>query len=179
MKSNLKSLVVAAIFVFSANQTITAQAKVAHVDTNEIMSKMPAMLDAQKQLQTIGKTYEDAFKTMTTEYQTKLAGYEKDFATVGDKINDERAKEVQELQKRITDYRDNAQKELQTKEADITKPIYEKVKLSIKKVAKAKGFAYVLNAEGLLVADGPDLTEDVKKDLGFSGTVAPAATKTK
>ncbi|MBC7642091.1 MAG: OmpH family outer membrane protein [Flavobacterium sp.] len=164
---NLKSLLIAAAFVFTASQTISAQSKIAHVDTNEIMSKMPAMLDAQKQLQTIGKTYEDAFKTMTTEYQTKLATYDKDAATAGDKVNEERAKEVQEMQKRITDYRDNAQKELQTKEGDLTKPIYEKVKVSIKKVAKLKGFQYVLNADGLLVADGPDLTADVKKDLGF------------
>ena len=164
---NFKSLLVAAIFMCTASQTSNAQAKIAHVDTNEIMSKMPAMLDAQKQLQTIGKSYEDAFKTMTTEYQTKLATYDKDAATAGDKVNEERAKEVQEMQKRITDYRDNAQKELQTKEGDLTKPIYEKVKASIKKVAKLKGFQYVLNADGLLVADGPDLTADIKKDLGF------------
>lgn len=175
---NLKSLLAAVIFIFGANQTVSAQAKVAHVDTNEIMANMPAMLDAQKQLQTIGKTYEDAFKTMTTEYQTKIALYDKDFATVGDKINEERSKEVQELQKRITDYRDNAQKELQTKEGDLTKPIFEKVKASIKKVAKLKGFAYVLNADGLLVADGPNLTDDIKKDLGF-GTAAAIPSKTK
>ena len=176
---NLKSLLAAVVFVFGASQTISAQAKVAHVDTNEIMSKMPAMLDAQKQLQTIGKTYEDAFKTMTTEYQTKLALYEKESTTAGDKVYEDRVKEVQELQKRITDYRDNAQKELQTKEGDLTKPIFEKVKASIKKVAKLKGFQYVLNAEGLLVADGPDLTDDIKKDLGFFAAATPAPAKTK
>ena len=164
---NLKSLLIAAAFVFTASQTISAQAKIAHVDTNEIMSKMPAMLDAQKQLQTIGKTYEDAFKTMTTEYQTKLATYDKDAATAGDKVNEERAKEVQDMQKRITDYRDNAQKELQKKEADMVKPLMDKIKVSIAKVGKAKGFQYVLNVADLLLADGPDLTADVKKDLGF------------
>jgi len=65
------------------------------------------------------------------------------------------------------DYRDNAQKELQQKESDIVKPIMDKVKASIQKVGKAKGFQYVLNSEGLLLADGPNLTADVKKDLGF------------
>lgn len=71
------------------------------------------------------------------------------------------------MQKRIVDYRDNAQKELQQKESEIVKPIMEKVKASISKVGKAKGFQYVLNSEGLLLADGPNLTADVKKDLGF------------
>jgi outer membrane protein len=43
----------------------------------------------------------------------------------------------------------------------------DKVKASIQKVGKAKGFQYVLNSEGLLLADGPNVTADVKKDLGF------------
>jgi outer membrane protein len=161
----IKFLVATAILTFGVNQ-MNAQ-KMAHVDTNEIMSKMPAMLDAQKQLQTVGKTYEDTFKTMTDEYQAKLKKYDGEAATAGDKVNEERAKEVQDLQKRISDYRENASKELEAKQSEITKPIIEKVKASIKKVAKAKGIQYVLNADGLLVADGPDLTADVKKDLGF------------
>ena len=43
------------------------------------------------------------------------------------------------------------------------KPLYEKVKASIAKVGKAKGYQYILNSEGLLLADGPNLTADVKK----------------
>ncbi len=173
---HLKLFVIATILTISVNQTLVAQAKTvahvetaktAHVDVNEIMSKMPAMLEAQKQLQQIGKTYEDTFKTMTDEYQTKLKKYDSEAATVTEKINEERAKEVQDMQKRISDFRENAQKELQTKESDLTKPIIEKVKASIQKVAKAKGYQYVFNLEGLLVAEGPNLTADVKKDLGF------------
>lgn len=161
----IKFLVAAAIFTFGANNA-NAQ-KMGHVDTNEIISKMPAYIDAQKQLQAVGKTYEDTFKTMTDEYQAKLKKYDGEAATAGDKLNEERGKEVQDMQKRISDYRDNASKELEAKQAEITKPIIEKVKASIKKVAKAKGIQYILNAEALLVADGPDLTADIKKDLGF------------
>ncbi|CAM3827596.1 hypothetical protein B0A58_08165 [Flavobacterium branchiophilum NBRC 15030 = ATCC 35035] len=162
----IKTLLAAAILFIGA-QSMQAQSKMAHVDTNEIMSKMPAMLEAQKQLQQIGKTYEDTFKTMTDEYSAKLKKYDAEVATAGEKVNEERAKEVQDMQKRISDYRENAQKELETKQAELTKPIYEKVKASIKKIAKAKGVQYVLNADGLLVADGLDLTADIKKDLGF------------
>ena len=74
---------------------------------------------------------------------------------------------MQDLTKRITDYRDNAQKELQKKEADMVKPLMDKIKASISKIGKAKGFQYVVNVADLLLADGPDLTADVKKDLGF------------
>lgn len=163
----LKTLVIAAMMIIGASQAANAQAKVAHVDVNELMSKMPAMLDAQKQLEKLSGTYDTEYKGMVDEYQNKLKKYEQEATTVTDAVNETRSKEVQEMQKRIVDYRDNAQKELQQKEADIVKPIMERVKASIQKVGKAKGFQYILNSEGLLLADGPNITADVKKDLGF------------
>jgi outer membrane protein len=149
------------------SQTISAQAKTAHVDVNEIISKMPAMLDAQKQLEKLSATYDAEYKTMAEEYQNKIKKYDQEAATVGDAVNATRQTEVQDLVKRITEYRDNAQKELQKKESDLVKPLMDKIKASITKVGKAKGYQYVLNLADLLLADGPDLTADVKKDLGF------------
>ena len=163
----LKSLLIAAVLFAGANQAMIAQAKMAHVDVSEIMSKMPAMLDAQKQLEKLSGTYDADYKTMVEEYQNKIKKYEQEATTVSDKMNEERSKEVQDMQKRIVDFRDNAQKELQKKEQDLTKPLIDKVKASINKVGKAKGYQYVLNGAELLLADGPDLTAEVKKDLGF------------
>jgi len=167
MMKQIKILLIAAVMIISGNQAINAQAKTAHVDVSEIMTKMPAMIEANAQLQKLSGTYDTEYKGMVEEYQNKLKKYEQEAATVTEAVNDTRSKEVQDMQKRITDYRDNAQKELQQKESDIMKPIMEKVKVAIAKVGKAKGFQYVLNSEGLLLADGPNLTADVKKDLGF------------
>ena len=167
MMKQFKTLVIVAIISLSGNQAINAQAKTGHVDVSDIMAKMPAMIEAQKQLEKLSGTYDTEYKTMVGEYQNKLKKYEQDATTVTEAVNETRSKEVQDMQKRIVDYRDNAQKELQQKEADIVKPIMEKVKASIQKVGKAKGYQYVLNSEGLLLADGPNLTADVKKDLGF------------
>lgn len=162
----IKTLLIAAIVFLGANQ-ISAQTKTAHVDVNEIMAKMPAMLDAQKQLEKLSATYDSEYKKMVEEYQGKLKKYEAEAATVTEAVNGERSKEVQDMQKRIVDFRDNAQKELQQKESDIVKPLMEKVRASIQKVGKAKGFQYVLDGSSLLLADGTNLTADVKKDLGF------------
>ena len=164
--NQIKTLVIAAIVFLGANQ-ISAQTKTAHVDVNEIMAKMPAMLDAQKQLEKLSTTYDADYKKMVEEYQAKLKKYEAEAATVTDAVNETRGKEVQDMQQRIVAYRDNAQKELQQKESDIVKPLMEKVRASIQKVGKAKGFQYVLDGSTLLLADGPNLTVDVKKDLGF------------
>jgi outer membrane protein len=163
----IKTLLIASILFLGASQTIKAQAKTAHVNVSEIMSKLPAMLDAQKQLEKLSATYDADYKKMAEEFQAKLKKYDTESATVTEAINAERQKEVQDMQKRIQDFGQNAQKELQQKQEDITKPIYEKVRTSIQKVGKAKGFQYVLDGASLLLAEGPDLTADVKKDLGF------------
>ena len=162
-----KTLLIAVIFILGASQSINAQAKTAHVDVSEIMTKMPAMLDAQKQLDKLSTTYDANYKKMVEEYQAKLKKYEAEAPTVTDAVNGDRSKEVQDMVKKISDFRDNAQKELQQKESDIVKPLMEKVRASIQKVGKAKGFQYVLDGSSLLLADGPNLTMDVKKDLGF------------
>ena len=167
MMKQIKTLLIAAVLILTANNTMNAQAKTAHVDVSEIMSKMPAMLDAQNQLQKLSGTYDAEYKKMIEEYQTKIKKYDAESTTATEAVNNERTKEVQDMQKRIGDYRDNAQKELQQKETDIVKPLMEKVRASIQKVGKAKGFQYVLDGSTLLLADGPNLTADVKKDLGF------------
>jgi outer membrane protein len=162
-----KTLLIAAILIIGTSQTINAQAKTAHVNVSDIISKMPAMLEAQKQLEKLSETYDADYKKMADEFQTKLKKYDAEAATVTETVNADRQKEVQDMQKRIQEFGQNAQKELQKKQEDITKPIYEKVRLSIQKIGKAKGFQYVLDGSTLLLADGPNLTADVIKDLGF------------
>lgn len=163
----VKTLLIATILFFGASQIANAQAKIAHVDVNELMTKMPAMIDAQKQLEKIGKQYDTDFQGMVTEYQNKLKKYDEESSKVDQKTNEDRAKEIQDMEKRITDYRQTAQKELSQKEQDLAKPLMEKIKSSIQKVGKAKGYQYVIDVNSAILHDGPDLTADVKKDLGF------------
>jgi len=71
----LKSLLIATVLFLGTIHTINAQAKTAHVDVNELISKMPAMLDAQKQLEKLSATYDAEYKTMAEEYQNKIKKY--------------------------------------------------------------------------------------------------------
>jgi outer membrane protein len=164
----LKSLVIVVI-LFIGTQ-VSAQTKVAHIDVQALMTSMPEMKTAQEQLKKIQETYDKEYKGMVTEYQTKLQKYEQESATAGDVLNETRSKEMQDMGTRIQQYQQTAQKELGQKEVDLLKPIMEKAQAAVKKVAKAKGITYVLDAttgSGVIVADGEDLLEAVKKELGF------------
>jgi outer membrane protein len=54
----VKTLLIAVTMFIAGNQVINAQSKTAHVEVGEIMAKMPAMLEAQKQLEKLSGTYD-------------------------------------------------------------------------------------------------------------------------
>ena len=156
-----------ALMVVGFNQNVMAQVKVAHVDLREIMTKMPQMIEANKQLEKLSQTYDKEFSNMVAEYRSRLEKYENEATSKTDRENEERARELQDMERRIQDYRQNAQKELSQKETDLMQPLMEKARKAVEKVGKAKGFQYVLDGSMLLLSEGTDLTADVKKELGF------------
>jgi outer membrane protein len=162
----IKTLLIAAVMFFGAS-TMNAQTKVAHIDVQDLLSKMPEMTSAKAQLDKLSKTFDTEYGTMVTEYQTKMKKYEGEAATTTEAINETRAKEMQDMGQRIQQYRDSAQKQLQDKEQEIVKPIMDKAKAAIIKVGKAKGYQYVMDSASLILSDGPNLIEDVKKELKF------------
>lgn len=166
---HLKSIFIAAAFLLSAQFAI-AQSKVAHIDMSELMTSMPAMKTAQAQLEKIQKSYDTEYQTMANEYQTKMKKYQAEAETVTEAVNETRSKEMQDMGSRIQSYRETASKELEQKNMDLMKPLMEKATTAVQKVARAKGIEYVLDStlgSGVMLADGPNLLADVKKELGY------------
>jgi outer membrane protein len=165
-----KTLFIAAVLFISATTLATAQSKVAHINTTELVTAMPQMKLAQAEVEKLGKTYEADIQAMVKEYQAKMKQYEAEATTKTEEENTKRVAEVQTMERNIQQFQAQAQQELQKKEVDLLKPITEKAKAAILKVAKAQGFQYVLDSAqggGVIMADGKDLLADVKKELGF------------
>ncbi|WP_299776984.1 OmpH family outer membrane protein [uncultured Formosa sp.] len=165
-----KTLLIATALFIGASSFVQAQSKVAHINTQELVSSMPEMKSAQAQMEKLGKTYETDIKNMATELDTKVKQYDAESATKTQEENAKRVQEVQTMEQNIRQYQQQAQKDMQQKEVDLLKPITEKAKAAILKVARAQGFDYVLDASqggGVIMADGKNLLTDVKKELGF------------
>lgn len=165
----VKSLFIVVVLMFGALQFANAQ-KVAHVNMKQLMENHPDLLNAQKQVQTMADNYDKDYRGMVTEFSAKRDKYVAEEETVSETVNIERATELQNMQKSIQDFMADAQKKLAEKEQELTVPISEKVLAAIKKVGKAKGYEFVLDStigSGVLMADGPDLLADVKKELGI------------
>lgn len=167
---HFKTFLFAAALFIGATSFTQAQSKVAHINTQELIKAMPEMNTAQAEMDKLGKTYEADIQSMVTEYQNKLKQYEAEAATKTDEENQKRLVEVQTMQQNIQQYQGQAQQEMQKKEIDLLKPITEKAKAAILKVARAQGFDYVLDSTqggGVIMADGKNLIDDVKKELGI------------
>ena len=165
-----KTLLFAAIVFIGATSFTMAQSKIAHINTGELIEAMPQMKTAKTELEKLSKTYEAQIKEMATEYQNKIKQYQAEVETKTEEENAKRQEEVMTIEQSIRQYQATAQEDLQKKEAELMKPVFEKAKAAIQKVAKAQGFQYVLDSTqggGVLLADGKDLLVDVKKELGF------------
>lgn len=165
-----KTLLFAAALFIGATSFTQAQSKVAHINTQDLIKSMPEMSTAQSEMEKLGKTYEADIKAMATEYQNKMKQYEAEAPTKTDEENQKRLIEVQTMEQNIQQYRGTAQQDMQKKEVDLLKPITEKAKAAILKVARAQGFEYVLDSTqggGVIMADGKNLLDDVKKALGI------------
>ena len=165
----LKTLLLATALCNGTASFSNAQSKVAHINTQELITAMPEMNEAKKQLETLSKTYQTDLQSSVTEFQTLAKQYEAEAATKTEQENAKRGQELQEKQQRLQQFQADAQKDLQKKEMDLLQPITEKAKAAILKVSRAQGFDYVLDsAQGVtILTDGKNLLDDVKKELGI------------
>lgn len=167
----IKKLIAIAVLFFGVVSFTNAQTKVAHINTQELISSMPEMKAAKSEYDKLQQSLGADIQASITEYRNKVTQYTNEAPTKTDTQNEIRKKELVELETRIQEARATADKTTQQKYIDLTKPIQDKALAAIQKVAKEQGFSYVLDAtpgSGLLLADGTDLIAAVKKELGIT-----------
>lgn len=170
MKNILKFFLILAVVVSVQQVSAQKAPKLGHINFAQLYEMMPgqdsikkAFADYQSQLQT-------QFQAMQSEYETKLTDYQNNQATMSNIIKQTKEKEILDLQKRIQDFQQTAQEDLQAKEAELTAPIIDKARNAVKDVAKENGYTIVFNStEGLLLYTEPadDIMGLVKKKLGL------------
>lgn len=163
----IKLLAVAIVLFIGATQ-MSAQTKIAHIDTQELVSSMPEMKEAANELEKISKTYETELRNLASTFEARVKRYENEADSKTEEENMARAQELQDMQNNIQEYRQTAMRELEKKEQDIYQPLLEKAKKAIEKVGKEQGFDYILDStlgSGVIMAEGKDLLEDVQREL--------------
>ncbi len=167
---NLKIALIALVTLGTVSLS-QAQTKIAHINTRALLTAMPSYQSAMSQLDKVKSSYQAKIQDMFKELQQKSDKYTAEAKDQTDAENQSRQKELQDAQQRIMDFQKNAEKTFQQKQKELLQPIMEKARNAIEKVAKADGYDYVLNTTpggSVLVANGHDLMNEVKKELGIT-----------
>lgn len=171
MKKLSKVLVLVFLVTFATTSFAQVKQKFGHIDSNELLKLMPGRDSATAQITAYAKTLENQLKGMQSELETKYNDYMGMKDNLTDLIKQTKEKELQDIQARIEAFQESAQQDLEKKQNDLLKPIIDKAKAAIEKVAKENQFTYIFDA-GLGVLLYTDPTQDilplVKKELGLN-----------
>lgn len=165
-----KMVVLMAVGLLMLSVSYAQPLKVGHVNSAELLQMMPEIKQADSSLIAYQKQLEEANQTMLTEYQQKIAEYQKNESTMPDAIREVKQQEIADLQRRITDFQQTAQDRFQARKEELYTPILKKAEDAIKAVAKESGYAYVFDTSaGAVIYAQPsdDILHLVKKKLGL------------
>jgi outer membrane protein len=183
MKNTIK-LVVVGLIAITSSFTANAQ-KIAHINLDSLISIMPESKTAQQQVLDYSKQLQQQVEAMQLEMQEKYDKYTAESANMTPLIKKSKEDELNDLNKRIQDFQQQAQQDYQRKSAELSKPVYDKAKKAIDQIAKENNYKYVLDTStGLVLYNEPgdDIIALVIKKLGITPgaaikpmTPAPAA----
>lgn len=142
--------------------------KIAHISLDSLVSMMPETKTAKDVAQKYLKDLETTVGQMEEELQKKYNDYLAGEAGMSDLVKKTKQDELNSLQRRIEDFRMQAQQDYQRKYGELTAPIMDKAKKGIEAVAKEGGYKYVLDTSvGNVLYSEPaeDILMSVKKKL--------------
>ncbi|KAK3582302.1 hypothetical protein CHS0354_023842 [Potamilus streckersoni] len=121
---------------------------VAFVETEKIIQQMPEAKTVQAKIQKIGEEWQKEFNEMKKDYEEGLQEYERKKAMMSESDKKKKEESIMKLAQKLQEYQ--AQKlgrggELEQKQAELFKPLEEKVLKSVEKVAARNGWSIVLS----------------------------------
>lgn len=159
-------ILLVSFFLFSVLSQ--AQTKIAFINSATVMEQLPEAQDAQKQIDGLAQQWQSELSVMASDVQKKVDDYDKRKLIMSDKRRAEVEKELQELDRKIIDFRNQkfgTNGEMFTKQNELMKPIQEKVFKAVKDVADEESYDYVVDRSSstvLLFANAKhDLTQKV------------------
>ena len=166
MKKVLKLTLAVVCVMFSTS--LFAQ-KIGRINSQDVVVNMAEFKQAQTQIEALAKDLQAQAETIQVEMNNKLQEYQKGAETMTDAVRQLKEKELTDLNTRLQEFNQVAQQELQKKEQELMEPIIKKANEAISEVAKAGGYAVIMETGSMVYFDEAqvkDITPEVKAKLG-------------
>ena len=132
--------------IILAGHKVAAQSiKFGHINSDELIQSLPEFDSANVKLEKFRKDLVNALELMSVELNNKSDTYNKESKNYTDIVKQTKEQELVDMNKRIQDFQNNAQQQLQQKQSELFQPIMAKVDKAIKDVGKENGFVYIFS----------------------------------
>jgi outer membrane protein len=145
MKNILTTIFLAGLLLLSMSSFSQTTLKIGHVDLTKIMESLPERDTAAAVLERETKEVQSTYDEMTVVYNKLLDDYDKGKSTFSEIIRKTKETELLDKEKRIQEFEQNAQTNLQKRNSELVQPILDKVLKAVDKVAAENGFTYILD----------------------------------
>lgn len=171
---NLLVLAVVLLTAFSSDLAAQKQ-KIGHLDATKILEQLPERDSLQVVLENEYKKAQQEIMDAQTDFQeayNEFVTKSQDGTFSQSRIQMEQGN-LQNMQAGLEAFQQNKQQELMDYETKLMKPIEDKIKKAIKKVAEENGFAYIIDTStnvALYYDGGENVLNLVLKELGITVT---------
>ena len=166
------------LLAFSAIFSLQVSAqKFAYVDSEYILSQLPAYKSAQAELNEISKQWQEEIDAQFAEVDKMYKQYQAEKVIMTKDVQTKRENEIIEKERAAKKFQNDKfgyEGELFKKRAELVKPLQDKVYEAINKIAKSNGLDFIFDKSGdmlMLVANSKyDRSGEVLEELGVVST---------
>lgn len=167
----LKKLII--LLIVAAPSFAFSQAKIAHINTQEIFMQMPEISGIESQIAAKKAEVTKALEAIETERNAKYKEFQ-DAASApegqaSESVLLDKQKQLQNIQERLETFHQNSMAEIQALQQKLVEPVNQKLQKAIKEVGDEQGYAYILdvNATPYVGSTAVDAGPLVKAKLGI------------
>jgi outer membrane protein len=161
-------VVIGGFFCF---QGVLAQLKVGYVDSQKVLSSVPAAVDAQRKLEEESAKWGQELQKMNEELQIRQEQLEQQGLMLSEAKKREKTQEIQELYIKAQQFQNEKwgeNGEFFKRRQELLQPVFDEINAAINKIAEEENYDFIYDTVpgGLLYAKQKyDLTNDVITEL--------------
>ncbi len=170
MMKSIKLVIIACLIMFAG--TVSAQSKVGHINSAELLSLMPEAKAAETNLENYTKQLDNQYKGMVERFQSEYQSTQKQIqeGLLTPVQVAEKEKYFGTEQEKIGRFELEAQQKIAKKREELLGPILKRAQTAIENVAQEGGYTYIFDTSMgsiLFAVPSDDIMGSVKSKLGM------------
>jgi outer membrane protein len=145
MKRFIGISVLVIMVIFVGQNALAQNLKFGHINRTELIQAMPDFDSARVKLEKLNTELQNTAELLQVELNNKYETYLKESKNLTDLVRQTKEQELQDAQKRLTDFQTNAQTQIQEMQVKLFTPVTEKADKAIRDIGKENGYIYVFD----------------------------------